>query len=113
MWLLDANMDVHLLDILSELGVPCESAIYRGWRELTNGQLIAAAVEAGFACILTKDMLFAESASRTLAQAPYLSIIVVRLPQTTWRKYIAQFRTAWEKNPISPAAGAVIQWPPD
>jgi hypothetical protein len=37
MWLLDANMDVHLLNVLSEFGIPCESAIHKDWRELTNG----------------------------------------------------------------------------
>jgi predicted nuclease of predicted toxin-antitoxin system len=70
MWLLDANMDVHLLAVLSELGIACESAIHKGWSELANGELMAAAAKAGFTCILTKDRLFAESAGQTLAQAP-------------------------------------------
>jgi hypothetical protein len=26
MWLLDANMDVHLVDVLSDFGIPCETA---------------------------------------------------------------------------------------
>ena len=31
MWLLDANMDVHLYLLLAELGVKAESAAFRGW----------------------------------------------------------------------------------
>ncbi len=58
MWLLDANLDVHVLDVLKELGVPCESAIHRGWRELANGDLLAAAFKAGFVCIPTHDSVF-------------------------------------------------------
>jgi hypothetical protein len=30
MWLLDANMDVHLLSLFSAFGIPCESSIDRG-----------------------------------------------------------------------------------
>jgi hypothetical protein len=111
MWLLDANMDVHLLDVFSELGIPCESAIHRGWRELANGQLIKAAIEAGFTCILTKDRLFAESANRSLVQAPHFSIIIVCMPQVPWRKYVRQFRDEWGKRPITPKAGSATLWP--
>jgi predicted nuclease of predicted toxin-antitoxin system len=112
MWLLDANMDVHLLNVLSELRIPCESAIRRGWQELSNGDLILAAVEAGFTCILTKDRLFAESSNRTMG-APCLAIIVVNLPQGPWRDYVRQFRTAWDEHPIAPVPGEVICWPSD
>ena len=45
MWLLDANMDVHLLGLLTELGVSCESCVDKGWGKLTNGQLVSAAVD--------------------------------------------------------------------
>ena len=113
MWLLDANMDVHLLALFSEWRIPCESAIHKGWQGLSNGDLILAAVEAGFTCIVTNDKLFAESASRSLPLAPHLSIIVVRLPQSPWRDYIAHFRTVWDKTPMVPTPGAVTQWPAD
>jgi predicted nuclease of predicted toxin-antitoxin system len=113
MWLLDANMDVHLLGVLSELGIRCESAIRKDWRELTNGELVSAAAKAGFTCILTHDKLFAESASRSLPSAPHLSIIVVHLPQRPWREYIRQFRIAWEKQPMAPNPGLVLHWPAD
>jgi len=34
MWLLDANMDVHLVQTLNELGVSCDTAANRGWKAL-------------------------------------------------------------------------------
>jgi len=113
MRLLDANMDVHLQGVFSEPGIPCESAIDKGWRELTNGQLVSAAADTGFTCILTQDRLFAESARQTLPIAPDLTIIVVRLAQRPWREYIRQFRLAWEKQPMAPRPGSVIHWPAD
>lgn len=45
MWLLDANMDVHLVAVLADLGVQCETAAARGWKALSNGQLVASAGE--------------------------------------------------------------------
>jgi hypothetical protein len=64
-WLLDANMDVHLQSLLSSLGVRCESAAYRGWKALENGALVTEAVKAGFDSLLTRDGLFAESVARS------------------------------------------------
>jgi hypothetical protein len=69
MWLLDANMDVHLASVLEELGIACETAAHRGWKALSNGQLVAAAVASGFDCLLTRDRLFGESASRVFGVA--------------------------------------------
>jgi predicted nuclease of predicted toxin-antitoxin system len=66
MWLLDANVDVHLAPLLNEFGVACDIAANRGWKALENGDLVAAAVAAGFDCILTRDQAFAESAARAL-----------------------------------------------
>jgi hypothetical protein len=40
MWLLDANMDVHLVKTLNELGVSCDTAANRGWKALSNGELV-------------------------------------------------------------------------
>jgi hypothetical protein len=62
MWLLDANMDVHLASLLAELGIASETAAAKGWKALSNGQLVAAAVSSGFDCLLTRDRLFGESA---------------------------------------------------
>jgi len=82
MWLLDANMDVHLTGVLNEYGIRCEAATRRGWGGLTNGDLVEAATKAGFTCILTRDRLFAESVGRMLDERPGLSIVVVHLPQS-------------------------------
>jgi len=64
MWLLDANMDVHLASVLTGLGISCDAAGNRGWKTLSNGDLVKAAVDAGFLCMLTRDRLFGKSASR-------------------------------------------------
>jgi hypothetical protein len=57
MWLLDANMDVHLVSVLSDRGIQCHTAANRGWEALPNGELVKAAVSAGFDCLLTRDRL--------------------------------------------------------
>ena len=40
MWLLDANMDVHLVQTLHKLGVSCDTAANRGWGALSNGEVM-------------------------------------------------------------------------
>lgn len=47
MWLLDANMDVHLLSLLQQLGIEYEATTRRGWQALNNGDLVSVAAEAG------------------------------------------------------------------
>ena len=111
MWLLDANMDVHVLDVLKELGVPCDSAIHKGWSELANGELVSAAIKAGFVCILTHDRLFGKSAGSSLKSSPDFSIVVVHLSQKPWREYVALFRDTWRNEPILPVPGTVVHWP--
>ena len=111
MWLLDANLDVHLINLLAEFGITCETATRRGWGGLSNGELVAAATRAGFTCILTQDRLFAESATQALQEASGISLVVVRLPQRPWREYLQQFRDAWGKSPMEPIPGAVVYWP--
>jgi hypothetical protein len=66
MWLLDANMDVHLVSVLSDFQISCDTAGQRGWMSLSNGELVRSAVDAGFKCLLTRDQLFGESASQAL-----------------------------------------------
>ena len=95
MWLLDANMDVHVASFLRECSVPVDVAGPRGWGMLANGELVATAAGAGFTCLLTQDRLFAESASAALP----------------WRQYLEQFRAAWAKVPIRPVPGQVLHWP--
>jgi hypothetical protein len=42
MWLLDANMDVHLASVLTGFGIDCDTAGNRGWKALSNGDLVKA-----------------------------------------------------------------------
>jgi hypothetical protein len=37
MWLLDANMDLHLVSVLSDFGISRDTAGNRGWKALSNG----------------------------------------------------------------------------
>jgi len=74
MWLLDANMDVHLISDLAGFQTSCDTAGKRGWKPLSNGDLVRAAVGAGFSCLLTRDQLFGESASRGLKSYPQFAV---------------------------------------
>src|SRR5947209_18641880 len=111
MWLLDANMDVHLASVLAELDIACETAAHRGWKALSNGQLVAAAVANGFDCLLTRDRLFGESAARALQLHPTFAIVLVALPQQHWPAYRQSFLTAWSSSPITPQPGSQVKWP--
>ncbi|MGO9261528.1 MAG: DUF5615 family PIN-like protein [Bryobacteraceae bacterium] len=111
MWLLDANMDVHLVSVLQGLEVACDTARNRGWKALSNGDLVKAAVEAGFVCLLTRDHLFGQSASRALKLFPHFAVVVVNIRQQRWAEYREQFIARWTDHPIEPVAGRLIDWP--
>ena len=111
MWLLDANMDVHLLSLLQELGVECEATTRRGWQALNNGDLVSVAVKAGFTCMLTQDRLFGEAAARALKAHPHFSVVVIHLAQFPWKRYRQNFNSAWSKSPIRPLPGKITHWP--
>lgn len=111
MWLLDANMDVHLTGVLAELGIAAETAIARGWKAISNGDLVAAAVAGGFDCLLTRDRLFGESASRALRAHSKFAVVLITLPQQRWPEYRQQFLQAWAVSPIKPKPGCFIEWP--
>jgi hypothetical protein len=111
MWLLDANMDVHLVSVFRDLQITCDTAGQRGWKTLSNGQLVRAAVDAGFECLLTRDQLFGESASQALKQFPKFAVVVVNVRQRPWAEYREEFLAYWKLRPIEPVAGKLIQWP--
>ena len=111
MWLLDANMDVHLVDLLASFGLNSDTASNRGWNALSNGELVGMAVTHGFECLLTRDQLFAESAAKALRIHQRFAIVLVKLPQQRWPSYREQFLRAWSAAPIIPIAGASIEWP--
>jgi len=108
MWLLDANMDVHLVQrlggrfqTLRELGVSCDTAANRGWKALSNGELVSAAAATGFTCLLTRYHLFGESAARALKTFLSFAVVVVDLPQQRWQAHQEQFITAWGRDPTN------------
>jgi hypothetical protein len=111
MWLLDANMDVHLAEVLRGLGIPCETAKNRGWRTLSNGDLVAAAVAAGLPCLLTRDQLFGESASRALKTFPEFAVVGINIPQQRWQQYRGRFVAWWAERPIMPVPSQLTRWP--
>jgi hypothetical protein len=104
MWLLDANMDVHLVVLLAELGISCNTAGKCEWKTLSNGDLVAAAMANGYRCLRTRDRLFGESASRALNRFPGFAVVIVNLPQQRWQQYREQFIRTWEASPIRPIA---------
>jgi hypothetical protein len=59
--------------------------VYPATPPLSNGELVSAAVGAGFTCLLTRDQLFGESAARALKTFPSFAVVVVDLPQQRWR----------------------------
>jgi predicted nuclease of predicted toxin-antitoxin system len=111
MWLLDVNTDVRLVEVLAEFGIKAETAASRGWRELSNGELVRATATAGFTCLVTRDELFMQSAARTLKLYPEFAIVLLRLPQMRRQTFIAAFRTSWASEPIRPAPGKLLSWP--
>lgn len=62
MWLLDVNLPTALTRVLRTHDVSAETAVERGWRDLTNGALAEAASRAGFLVVLTRDRRFGASA---------------------------------------------------
>ena len=111
MWLLDVNVDVELVEVLSAFGIAAKSTIGLGWRHLVNGELVKTALENSYTCILTRDGLFGESAARVLKAYPEIAVVIITLPQRRREQYIAAFKDAWQKTPIKPATGKIIQWP--
>jgi hypothetical protein len=110
-WLLDANLDIRICQLLGEFGIESRTAEMHGWKHLLNGQLVSAAAGAGFTCLLTRDQLFAESSSRALKQFPQFAVVLIQLKQRRRSQYLEQFRAAWEREPILPISGAAISWP--
>src|ERR1039457_4127196 len=94
-------MDVHLVSVLTGFKISCDTAGKRGWKALSNGDLVNAAVDAGFLCLLTRDQLFGESASRALRRFPQFAVVVVNVPQRPWPQYREQFLAGAPKRASS------------
>src|SRR4029077_1720296 len=94
-----------------ELGVSCDTAANRGWKALSNGELVSAAAAAGFTCLLTRYHLFGESAARALKPFLIFAVVVVALPQQRWQAHQEQFITAWGERSVEPVAGTLVHLP--
>jgi len=111
MLLLDHNLPHQLRDLLAAYGLKSETAASRGWERLRNGELVAAAHAAGFDTIFTRDLKFAEAASKSLRDLPTIALVVIMLPQRSWKLYADAFRSAWSQAPVLPQPGQVVFWP--
>jgi len=80
MWLLDANMPARLCVLLEEFSIQAATGTIPRLGCPEQWRILEAAASAGFSCLLTRDRLFGESASR-LEVVPQFSIVVVNLSQ--------------------------------
>ena len=111
MWLLDVNMPKKLTFLLEEFGIEAQSTQARGWDTLSNSRLVEAASQAGFLCLLTRDKVFGESASRALKSFPGFAVVLVTLPQLPGAEFLQAFQNAWAKTSIFPVPGQITLWP--
>ena len=111
MWLLDVNLPTALTRLLQSYDIVAETTAGRGWREMTNGALAEAASREGFRVLLTRDRRFGTSSGQTLETLPQLAIVIVTLPQVREAAYLSAFDAAWQRRPIEPVAGSIIEWP--
>lgn len=110
MWLADVNVPSKITKILEKYGIDCHRTDQKGWAKLQNGALVSLAVANGYTCILTRDRLFGESASRALKKYPQFSVVLITLRQAKENEYCKSFTKTWMKNPIEPVAGELIVW---
>ena len=99
MWLLDANIDIHLAAFLTERGIACDTAANRGWKALSNGKLVAAATASDFNCLLT----------RALPSQPAFAVVLIGLPQKHWPEYQERFTGLWASSPVKPHPGRLAE----
>ncbi|OFZ82835.1 MAG: hypothetical protein A2583_01540 [Bdellovibrionales bacterium RIFOXYD1_FULL_53_11] len=111
MWLLDNNIPRKIHEFLKVQGIPNETASFRGWQSLRNGELVEAAAHAGFRCIVTQDVEFEKSAAKNLQRFPDMAIVLIRIRQLPGRLFVELFQEAWKQSPISPNPGKASDWP--
>lgn len=111
MLLLDHNLPAQLKAIFTSHGFTCATTYEHGWQELENGDLVAKASNAGFTCIVTKDVRFGLAAARALKTHPNMAVILIRLPQGKSADYTARVEARMQSNPLVPTPGKIIEWP--
>jgi hypothetical protein len=100
----------QLRDLLTTFGLESETASSRGWERMRNGELVTAGRGAGFDTIFTRDLKFAESASKSLLVLPTMAVVVIKLPQRSWKLYAEAFASP-AQAPAIPRPGQVVLWP--
>ncbi len=114
MWLLYANHDIHFVEFLRSAGFECDTAKSRGWHTLRNGDLVTAAMASGFDVLLTRDQLFAESASKAWRSFPSLSIVDRNDPADAVEAIPRErFSSIWNTapRPSGTRARKIVVWP--
>lgn len=111
MWLLDHNLPVQLKATLLSLKIDCDTTRARGWDKLQNGELVTASFAAGFRCILTRDVRFAQEAEKALKSHPAMAVVLIRLRQRSGSAYTNAFLDAWKVAAITPKPGQTVTWP--
>ena len=110
-WLLDHNLPKQLSPFLEKVGIQCNWTSSEGWETLANGELVRVAIAAGYACLLTNDRKFANSAGNALAKNAGFAVIEITLEQAPKREFMKSFETAWNDKRISPVPSRVVRWP--
>jgi hypothetical protein len=105
------SVPIPLHEVLASRSIRAETAEFRGWKLLKNGELIEAAYTAKFRCIVTQDDDFKKLAAKYLTRFPDLARVGLRLPQTHWKIYKERFIAEWSKTPIQPIFDQIIEWP--
>ena len=108
MWLLDANVSHHVRSVLADAGIEARTAQELGWAELRNGDLVAEAVRSGFTSLLTQDVLFVESAAKTLKVHPTFAVVLIKVKQQRGRTYRDAFRRHLASSAITPMPGQLL-----
>ncbi|MCY4524229.1 MAG: DUF5615 family PIN-like protein [Halobacteriovoraceae bacterium] len=111
MWLLDHNLPQQLVISLKSVGIDAHTTVSRGWEKLENDNLVSAAGNAGFLCILTRDSLFEETARRKIRKFPQMAIILLTITQQEGNKYAKEFLKHWKKSTIVPIPQKMLHWP--
>lgn len=110
-WILDHNIPLAMKRFLQSQTIISVTAKERGWEQLSNGELVAAVVAAGFSVILTQDRRFQESAAKTLRLHIQVSIVLVILPPKVKPPALSShIATKWAEGQIIPVPGQLVVW---
>lgn len=105
------NVPAKVGAFLSRRGIVCARTDRQGWTHLKNSELVEAAVQQGFQCLLTRDKMFGESATRSLKGHTGFAVVLLSLRQAREPEYLAEFEKQSDKSVIQPIPGKMIIWP--